>query len=99
MNKNTLVYSLFNLYPPKFFACTCRSILTVPWVELGGTVTVSCAKTGYNASVDFLTKPFYGGKKHRLSGNLYAPNEKKPYCVLEGEWNNIVWAKHNTGVS
>lgn len=61
-------------------------------------MTVSCAKTGYNASIDFLTKPFYGGKKHRIAGNLYAPNEKKPFCVLDGEWNNIVWAKYSTGV-
>ncbi|XP_053393920.1 oxysterol-binding protein-related protein 9-like isoform X2 [Mercenaria mercenaria] len=76
-----------------------RSILTVPWVELGGNITVSCAKTGYNATVDFLTKPFYGGKKHRIAGNIYAPNEKKPFCVLEGEWNGTVWAKYATGMN
>ena len=68
-------------------------------MELGGNITVSCAKTGYNATVDFLTKPFYGGKKHRIAGNIYAPNEKKPFCVLDGEWNGTVWAKYNTGVS
>lgn len=33
-----------------------RSILTVPWIELGGNVTISCAQTGYHASIDFLTK-------------------------------------------
>ncbi|KAL6035362.1 hypothetical protein STEG23_036386 [Scotinomys teguina] len=43
-----------------------RSILTVPWVELGGKVSVNCAKTGYSASITFHTKPFYGGKLHRL---------------------------------
>lgn len=42
-----------------------RSILTVPWVELGGKVSISCAKTGYSATVTFHTKPFYGGKVHR----------------------------------
>lgn len=42
-----------------------RSILTVPWVELGGKVSISCAKTGYSATVIFHTKPFYGGKVHR----------------------------------
>lgn len=42
-----------------------RSILTVPWVELGGKVSVNCAKTGYSASITFHTKPFYGGKLHR----------------------------------
>nr|XP_020848937.1 oxysterol-binding protein-related protein 10 isoform X2 [Phascolarctos cinereus] len=44
-----------------------RSILTIPWVELGGKVTMDCAKTGYTALVTFHTKPFYGGKIHRLS--------------------------------
>lgn len=33
-----------------------RSILTVPWVELGGKVNITCAQTGYNATVDFHTK-------------------------------------------
>uniref|UniRef100_A0A3P8WBA6 Uncharacterized protein n=2 Tax=Cynoglossus semilaevis TaxID=244447 RepID=A0A3P8WBA6_CYNSE len=42
-----------------------RSILTVPWVELGGKVSISCIKSGYSASVTFHTKPFYGGKVHR----------------------------------
>uniref|UniRef100_A0A8D3BEC7 Oxysterol-binding protein n=1 Tax=Scophthalmus maximus TaxID=52904 RepID=A0A8D3BEC7_SCOMX len=39
-----------------------RSILTVPWVELGGKVSISCAKSGYSATVTFHTKPFYGGE-------------------------------------
>lgn len=42
-----------------------RSILTIPWVELGGKVSITCAKTGYSATVTFHTKPFYGGKVHR----------------------------------
>lgn len=42
-----------------------RSILTVPWVELGGKVSIGCAKSGYSATVTFHTKPFYGGKVHR----------------------------------
>jgi hypothetical protein len=33
-----------------------RSILTVPWMELGGSVTISCAQTGYSANIDFMTK-------------------------------------------
>lgn len=42
-----------------------RSILTIPWVELGGKVNIHCVKTGYSATVTFHTKPFYGGKVHR----------------------------------
>ena len=88
-----------NCFSMSTFVYSFRSILTTPWVELGGKITVSCAKTGYNSTVDFLTKPFYGGKKHKISGNIYAPNEKKPICVLDGEWNDIVWARHDTGVN
>lgn len=43
------------------------SILTVPWIELGGTVTINCPQTGYHADIDFLTKPFYGGKRNKIS--------------------------------
>jgi len=44
-----------------------RSIFTVPWVELGGSVTISSAQTGYHARVEFLTKPFFSGDKHKVN--------------------------------
>lgn len=48
-----------------------RSILTVPWVELGGKVNITCAKSGYSAVITFQTKPFYGGKLHKwVPGSL-----------------------------
>jgi len=43
-----------------------RSILTVPWVELGGPVTISSTQTGYFARVEFLTKPFFSGDKNKV---------------------------------
>ncbi|XP_061192653.1 oxysterol-binding protein-related protein 9-like [Saccostrea echinata] len=76
-----------------------RSILTTPWVEMGGKVTMSCAKTGYNATVTFHTKPFYGGKKHRVTSEIFAPNEKKPLVTIDGEWNGVMYAKHATGMN
>ncbi len=33
-----------------------RSILTVPWIELGGSVTINCQQTGYSANIEFVTK-------------------------------------------
>ena len=33
-----------------------RSILTVPWMELGGKVSVLCKKTGYSAAIEFHCK-------------------------------------------
>lgn len=47
-----------------------RSILTVPWVELGGECSISCSKSGYSANIVFHTKPFYGGKKHRITAEI-----------------------------
>lgn len=47
-----------------------RSILTVPWVELGGECNISCSKSGYSATITFHTKPFYGGKKHRITAEI-----------------------------
>ncbi|MEQ2160866.1 hypothetical protein GOODEAATRI_003858 [Goodea atripinnis] len=47
------------------------SILTVPWVELGGECNISCSKSGYSANIVFHTKPFYGGKKHRVTAEIF----------------------------
>ncbi|XP_014249855.1 oxysterol-binding protein-related protein 9 isoform X2 [Cimex lectularius] len=74
-----------------------RSILTVPWIELGGVVNIACEKTGYKAVVEFITKPFYGGKKHRITGEIFAPNEKKPFVTITGEWNGVMEAKWSDG--
>ncbi|XP_045501724.1 oxysterol-binding protein-related protein 9 isoform X2 [Colias croceus] len=63
-----------------------RSILTVPWIELGGSVVIECVQTGHKANVEFLTKPFYGGKKHRVTCEVFA-GDKKPYYTAQGEWN------------
>lgn len=67
--------------------CHYRSILTIPWIELGGSVCIECVQTGHKANVEFLTKPFYGGKKHRVTCEVLAPGDKKPYYTAQGEWN------------
>uniref|UniRef100_A0A6I8PGU7 Oxysterol-binding protein n=1 Tax=Ornithorhynchus anatinus TaxID=9258 RepID=A0A6I8PGU7_ORNAN len=74
-----------------------RSILTVPWVELGGECAINCPKTGYSASVVFHTKPFYGGKKHRVTAEIFSPTDKKSFCSVEGEWNGVMYARYATG--
>ncbi|XP_063057969.1 oxysterol-binding protein-related protein 9 isoform X3 [Engraulis encrasicolus] len=74
-----------------------RSILTVPWVELGGECNINCSKTGYSANIVFHTKPFYGGKKHRITAEIFAPNDKKSFCSIEGEWNGVMYAKWASG--
>lgn len=69
---------------------TFRSILTFPWVELGGKVHITCAKTGYNASVTFHTKPFYGGKLHRVTGEVKNTSTGRVICKVNGEWNGKI---------
>ncbi|XP_034479809.1 oxysterol-binding protein-related protein 9 isoform X2 [Drosophila innubila] len=70
-----------------------RSILTVPWIELGGSVEIKCPQTGYHANVEFLTKPFYGGKRNKVSAEIYSPNDKKPFVSIAGEWSGLMEAK------
>ncbi|CAH0551346.1 unnamed protein product [Brassicogethes aeneus] len=72
-----------------------RSILTVPWIELGGSVTITCPKTGYYCNIEFLTKPFYGNKKNKVTAEVFAPDEKKAFLNIQGEWNGVMEAKYS----
>ncbi|XP_029795333.1 oxysterol-binding protein-related protein 11 isoform X2 [Suricata suricatta] len=74
-----------------------RSILTVPWVELGGKVSVNCAKTGYSASITFHTKPFYGGKLHRVTGEVKHNITNTVICRVQGEWNSVLEFTYSNG--
>uniref|UniRef100_UPI0029533252 oxysterol-binding protein-related protein 10 n=1 Tax=Panthera onca TaxID=9690 RepID=UPI0029533252 len=74
-----------------------RSILTIPWVELGGKVSISCAKTGYSATVIFHTKPFYGGKVHRVTAEVKHNPTNTIVCKAHGEWNGTLEFTYNNG--
>uniref|UniRef100_A0A4W6CEE7 Oxysterol-binding protein n=1 Tax=Lates calcarifer TaxID=8187 RepID=A0A4W6CEE7_LATCA len=74
-----------------------RSILTVPWVELGGKVTINCAKSGYSAAVTFHTKPFYGGKVHRVTAEVKHNQTGNIVCKAQGEWNGMLEFIYNNG--
>uniref|UniRef100_A0AC35U9N9 Oxysterol-binding protein n=1 Tax=Rhabditophanes sp. KR3021 TaxID=114890 RepID=A0AC35U9N9_9BILA len=74
-----------------------RSIMSTPWIELGGKIEVSCEKSGYSAEIEFLTKPFFGGKSHKIVGCLLKPGVKKPFLTLRGEWNGVIYAKPANG--
>ncbi|XP_033341941.1 oxysterol-binding protein-related protein 9 isoform X2 [Megalopta genalis] len=74
-----------------------RSILTVPWIELGGTATIHCPQTGFHATVEFLTKPFYGGKRNRITCQITQPGDKKPFLSINGEWSGAMEAKWADG--
>ena len=72
----------------------CRSILTMPWIELGGRTEITCKASGYSTQLEFHTKPFYGGKKNRITADVYGPNQKKPFLSVYGEWNGIMYSKY-----
>ncbi|KAF6313246.1 oxysterol binding protein like 10 [Rhinolophus ferrumequinum] len=74
-----------------------RSILTIPWVELGGKVSISCAKTGYSATVIFHTKPFYGGKVHRVTAEVKHNPTNTIVCKAHGEWNGTIEFTYSNG--
>ncbi|XP_026802705.3 oxysterol-binding protein-related protein 11 isoform X1 [Pangasianodon hypophthalmus] len=74
-----------------------RSILTVPWVELGGKVNVNCAKTGYSAAITFQTKPFYGGKLHRVNAEVKHNPTNSVVCRVQGEWNGVLEFTYSNG--
>uniref|UniRef100_A0A8B9LU48 Oxysterol-binding protein n=1 Tax=Astyanax mexicanus TaxID=7994 RepID=A0A8B9LU48_ASTMX len=74
-----------------------RSILTVPWVELGGKVNVNCAKSGYSAAITFQTKPFYGGKLHKVNAEVKHNPTNSVVCRVQGEWNGVLEFSYSNG--
>uniref|UniRef100_A0A671WUU4 Oxysterol-binding protein n=1 Tax=Sparus aurata TaxID=8175 RepID=A0A671WUU4_SPAAU len=74
-----------------------RSILTVPWVELGGKVNINCAKSGYSAVITFQTKPFYGGKLHKVTAEVKQNSTNAVVCRVQGEWNGALEFSYTSG--
>ncbi|XP_068237892.1 oxysterol-binding protein-related protein 11-like isoform X3 [Palaemon carinicauda] len=64
-----------------------RSILTEPWVELGGRVNIVSPESGCQAAIVFHTKPFYGGKLHRVTAEV--KNAAGTILTrVQGEWDS-----------
>jgi len=74
-----------------------RSILTVPWVELGGKVSITCPQTNYHANIEFKCKQFFSSDVNKVSAEVMAPGNKKPVLKVDGEWNGKMMAKWATG--
>ena len=54
-----------------------RSIMTTPWVELGGSAKISCPQTGYSATVEFKTKQFFSAEQNKIVAEVFPPGGKK----------------------
>lgn len=74
-----------------------RSILTVPWIEIGGKCYMECSKTGYLANIEFHCKPFYGGKKHRVTAEITHQPTGRLVMKIDGEWNGVIFADYPDG--
>ena len=59
-------------YVATFPSAFARSILTVPWVELGGKCIIQCAKTGYSATLEFKCKQFFSSDVNKVSLGIIA---------------------------
>ncbi|KAM3187045.1 hypothetical protein ACTXT7_003075 [Hymenolepis weldensis] len=72
-----------------------RSILTVPWFELGDTITIECPQSGYKTHVKFHTKTVTNNKRlHQISADIFAPgtpqNTKNAVVSVTGHWNSTM---------
>ena len=54
-------------YVATFPSAYARSILSVPWIELGGKCEIQCLKTGYSANLEFKCKPFFSSDINKVS--------------------------------
>lgn len=75
-----------------------RAILTVPWIEIGDNVSVTCPQSGYTASINFHVKSKPTNKLHHVTAEIYAPDSRNasspntdgqcPVYRAVGEWNS-----------
>ena len=63
-----------------------RSILTFPWIELGGRTFIKCQKTEYNATVTFHAKVSWNSLLLHLSFYIYFFNCKSLFVILKLSW-------------
>ena len=66
-----------------------RSILTTPWVELGGKCDISCPQTGYRAEVEFKCKQFWGTEQNKVVAEVFPPVGVSKKSILK------VWLNEN----
>ncbi|CAL4064466.1 unnamed protein product, partial [Meganyctiphanes norvegica] len=86
---------VYSLAMPSAYA---RSILTEPWVELGGRINVHAHKSDCNANIVFHTKPFYGGKLHSVSAEV-KNDEGGNLLKVQGEWDSQLEFTYSNGQS
>ncbi|BHF59893.1 Oxysterol-binding protein-related protein 11 [Sparganum proliferum] len=89
-HKEDYIFSLPSAYA--------RAILTVPWIEIGDSVSVTCPQSGYTARINFHVKSKPTNKLHHVTAEIYAPDPRTasspntdglcPIYRAVGEWNS-----------
>jgi len=63
-------------------------------MEIGGTVSITCEKTGLQTEIEFKTKPYFGGGYNYVSGKIREmTGKKKTLYTLSGKWDTEVLIK------
>ncbi|KAL1234915.1 Oxysterol-binding protein-related protein [Trichinella pseudospiralis] len=73
-----------------------RSILTEPWMELGGKFQISCQQTEMSAAVTFHTKPFYFSKLNRVTVEAKTASGHA-FCRMQGDWRYAIHIELQNG--
>eukprot|EP00127_Corallochytrium_limacisporum_P000087 Clim_evm26s3 gene=Clim_evmTU26s3 len=76
------------MYQFNFPAAYARSILTVPWIELGGQATIQCPQSNMKLELNFHTKPVFGGSKHKMTGSI--TRDGIELFEVNGNWNGKI---------
>jgi hypothetical protein len=67
-------------------------------MEIGGTVYITCEKTGLQAEIEFKTKPYFGGGYNHVAGKIKETSgKKKTLYTISGKWDDEIFIKaHDT---
>lgn len=85
LNRPEEEYVLSN---PSIFA---RGILFgTMFLELGDSVRIECAKTGYHADIDFLVKGYFTGTYNAIEGKVVDSRTGTVLYNLSGKWSDVV---------
>jgi hypothetical protein len=67
-------------------------------MEMGGTVYITCDKTGLQSEIEFKTKPYFGGGYNYVAGKIKETSgKKKTLYTISGKWDDQIFIKpHDT---
>ncbi|KRZ02091.1 Oxysterol-binding protein-related protein 11, partial [Trichinella zimbabwensis] len=86
----------WEVYQIGFPSLLARSILTEPWMELGGKFQIACQQTEMSAAVTFHTKPFYFSKLNRVTVEAKTASGHA-FCRMQGDWRYAIHIELQNG--